>query len=158
MADLPRLWVTHNTTTRIQSPPPPTQPHQCVLTSVYSLTRHSHALARPHADTKKSNTPHNISVQTTTFHCWQPSATIIIHADSHKQTISHPPYHTHLFNKMTITKEMEATEPLLKENPDRFCMFPIHYNSVWEMYKKAEASFWTGADGRASWPPQRCLQ
>jgi ribonucleoside-diphosphate reductase subunit M2 len=35
-------------------------------------------------------------------------------------------------------------EPLLEENPDRFCMFPIKYRDVWEMYKKAEASFWTG--------------
>ena len=24
-------------------------------------------------------------------------------------------------------------------------MFPIQYPQVWEMYKKAEASFWTGA-------------
>lgn len=44
----------------------------------------------------------------------------------------------------TVSKEMEANEPLLRDNPDRFCMFPIHFNSVWEMYKKAEASFWTG--------------
>lgn len=36
-------------------------------------------------------------------------------------------------------------EPLLEDNPDRFCMFPIKYQSIWEMYKKAEASFWTGA-------------
>ena len=35
-------------------------------------------------------------------------------------------------------------EPLLIDNPDRFCMFPIKYRDVWEMYKKAEASFWTG--------------
>lgn len=35
-------------------------------------------------------------------------------------------------------------EPLLVDNPDRFCMFPIKYQEVWEMYKKAEASFWTG--------------
>ena len=27
----------------------------------------------------------------------------------------------------------------------RFTMFPIKYPQVWEMYKKAEASFWTGA-------------
>lgn len=26
----------------------------------------------------------------------------------------------------------------------RFCMFPIKFPSIWEMYKKAEASFWTG--------------
>lgn len=35
-------------------------------------------------------------------------------------------------------------EPILAENHQRFCMFPIKYHSVWEMYKKAEASFWTG--------------
>ncbi|GAA0171083.1 reductase [Lithospermum erythrorhizon] len=34
-------------------------------------------------------------------------------------------------------------EPLLAPNPDRFCMFPIQYPKIWEMYKKAEASFWT---------------
>jgi hypothetical protein len=38
----------------------------------------------------------------------------------------------------------QKSEPLLAENPDRFCMFPIKYHAVWEMYKKAEASFWTG--------------
>jgi hypothetical protein len=27
-------------------------------------------------------------------------------------------------------------------------MFPIKYPAVWEMYKKAEASFWTGACAR----------
>jgi hypothetical protein len=37
-----------------------------------------------------------------------------------------------------------AEEPLLAENPQRFCMFPIKYPEIWEMYKKAEASFWTG--------------
>ena len=37
-------------------------------------------------------------------------------------------------------------EPLLEENPDRFTMFPIKYNKVWEMYKKAEASFWTAEE------------
>ena len=39
---------------------------------------------------------------------------------------------------------IQVAEPLLDENPDRFCMFPIKYREVWEMYKKAEASFWTG--------------
>ena len=37
-------------------------------------------------------------------------------------------------------------EPLLDPNPDRFCMFPITNQPIWEMYKKAEASFWTGED------------
>nr|XP_026694516.1 ribonucleoside-diphosphate reductase subunit M2 isoform X3 [Ciona intestinalis] len=34
-------------------------------------------------------------------------------------------------------------EPLLKENPRRFVIFPIQYHDIWQMYKKAEASFWT---------------
>jgi len=37
-------------------------------------------------------------------------------------------------------------EPLLVSNPDRFCMFPIQYPQIWEMYKKAEASFWTAEE------------
>lgn len=38
----------------------------------------------------------------------------------------------------------EEEEPILKEQKQRFCMFPIRYRQLWEMYKKAEASFWTG--------------
>lgn len=34
-------------------------------------------------------------------------------------------------------------EPLLKENPRRFVVFPIQWPDIWHMYKKAEASFWT---------------
>ncbi|XP_033207516.1 ribonucleoside-diphosphate reductase subunit M2 isoform X2 [Belonocnema kinseyi] len=34
-------------------------------------------------------------------------------------------------------------EPLLKENPRRFVIFPIQWPDIWQMYKKAEASFWT---------------
>ncbi|MCO5597851.1 hypothetical protein L7F22_051936 [Adiantum nelumboides] len=41
---------------------------------------------------------------------------------------------------------IEKPEPLLTENPQRFCMFPIKYPAVWEMYKKAEASFWTAEE------------
>ncbi|KAI7896881.1 ribonucleoside-diphosphate reductase subunit M2 B-like protein [Mucor mucedo] len=34
-------------------------------------------------------------------------------------------------------------EIILKENPRRYCLFPIKYHEIWEFYKKAEASFWT---------------
>ncbi|XP_065164038.1 ribonucleoside-diphosphate reductase subunit M2 [Atheta coriaria] len=34
-------------------------------------------------------------------------------------------------------------EPLLKENPRRFVIFPIQYPDIWAKYKEAEASFWT---------------
>lgn len=37
-------------------------------------------------------------------------------------------------------------EPLLKENPHRFVLFPIEDNEIWQMYKKAEASFWTAEE------------
>ena len=40
--------------------------------------------------------------------------------------------------------EQQQAEPLLVDNPDRFCMFPVKFQDIWEMYKKAEASFWTG--------------
>ncbi|KAF2260371.1 hypothetical protein CC78DRAFT_589885 [Lojkania enalia] len=43
-------------------------------------------------------------------------------------------------------KAEEAHEPLLQENPQRFVLFPIKYHDVWQMYKKAEASFWTAEE------------
>ena len=39
-----------------------------------------------------------------------------------------------------------VAEPLLDANDDRFTMFPIKYGDIWEMYKKAEASFWTAEE------------
>ena len=39
-----------------------------------------------------------------------------------------------------------STEPILKENKDRFVLFPIKHREIWEMYKKAEASFWTAEE------------
>lgn len=37
-------------------------------------------------------------------------------------------------------------EPLLKHNPSRFVIFPIAHDKVWDMYKKAEGSFWTAEE------------
>jgi len=39
-----------------------------------------------------------------------------------------------------------TTEPILKENNDRFVIFPIEHYDIWEFYKKAEASFWTAEE------------
>ena len=41
---------------------------------------------------------------------------------------------------------MELREPILEENKDRFVLFPIKHKEIWEMYKKAEASFWTAEE------------
>ena len=35
-----------------------------------------------------------------------------------------------------------ANEPLLCENEDRYVMFPIQDNDIWQMYKKQEDCFW----------------
>ncbi|KAH7127692.1 ribonucleotide reductase [Dactylonectria macrodidyma] len=43
-------------------------------------------------------------------------------------------------------KTEEMDEPLLQENPQRFVLFPIKYHEIWQMYKKAEASFWTAEE------------
>ena len=41
---------------------------------------------------------------------------------------------------------MQAVEPILQDNKDRFVLFPIKHKEMWEMYKKAEASFWTAEE------------
>ncbi len=40
----------------------------------------------------------------------------------------------------------EIQEPLLTENKNRFVLFPIQHDDIWQMYKKAEASFWTAEE------------
>lgn len=37
-------------------------------------------------------------------------------------------------------------EPLLTENKNRFVLFPIEHDDIWQMYKQAEASFWTAEE------------
>merc|ERR1712130_282253 len=52
-------------------------------------------------------------------------------------------------SKMTI-KDLNK-EPLLSENPSRFVILPIQYNDIWQMYKKAQASFWTVEEVDLQW-------
>lgn len=75
---------------------------------------------------------------------------------AHRTTFAPRVVVSHTHSHRTITKHSAATmgadentenrlaEPLLDPNDDRFTMFPIKYGDIWEMYKKAEASFWTG--------------
>jgi ribonucleoside-diphosphate reductase beta chain len=39
-----------------------------------------------------------------------------------------------------------AIEPILKENLNRFVIFPIKHHDLWDWYKKCEASFWTAEE------------
>lgn len=37
-------------------------------------------------------------------------------------------------------------EPILEENKNRFVLFPIQHDDIWQFYKRAEASFWTAEE------------
>lgn len=41
---------------------------------------------------------------------------------------------------------MAQVEPILQENKNRFVIFPIKHNDIWEFYKSMEASFWTAEE------------
>jgi ribonucleoside-diphosphate reductase beta chain len=45
-----------------------------------------------------------------------------------------------------MNKMSNMNEPILQENKDRFVLFPIKHDIIWQMYKKAEASFWTAEE------------
>jgi len=45
--------------------------------------------------------------------------------------------------KVVKPSQDTSVEPLLKDNPSRFVIFPIQYHDIFQMYKKAVASFWT---------------
>lgn len=51
-----------------------------------------------------------------------------------------------LAKSKTLKEVKTEVEPLLKENPGRFVVFPIKYHDIWQFYKKAEASFWTAEE------------
>lgn len=40
----------------------------------------------------------------------------------------------------------EIKEPLLIDDQKKYVLFPINHTDIWEMYKKAEAQFWTAEE------------
>ncbi|EME26633.1 ribonucleoside-diphosphate reductase subunit M2 [Galdieria sulphuraria] len=61
-------------------------------------------------------------------------------------------HHAHDFSSCVQTESTDCNgsdvyssswEPLLLEDTSRFVLFPIRYRQIWELYKRAEASFWT---------------
>jgi len=46
----------------------------------------------------------------------------------------------------TISKDLDKEEVILQENKNRYVLFPIKYNSMYELYKKAESTFWTASE------------
>lgn len=51
---------------------------------------------------------------------------------------------------ITNTNQSETAvitdEPILMPNKDRFVLFPIQHDDIWQFYKKSEASFWTAEE------------
>ena len=41
---------------------------------------------------------------------------------------------------------MANIEPILQENKNRFVIFPIQHDDLWEWYKKQQACFWTAEE------------
>ena len=79
---------------------------------------------------------------------------ILKHTHSIKTTKHTLPYQKSTSpNSIVAVEAKEATkeestketfvEPLLQEIDNRFVLFPIQHDDVWEYYKKAVASFWT---------------
>ncbi len=40
----------------------------------------------------------------------------------------------------------KSNEPILQDNPNRYVLFPIEHDDIWQWYKKQEASFWTAEE------------
>ena len=55
-------------------------------------------------------------------------------------------WHYSVVQELFCVKKVNFMEPILKENKDRFVLFPIQHKEIWYMYKKAEASFWTAEE------------
>lgn len=45
-----------------------------------------------------------------------------------------------------MKEDYPLPEPILQENPNRFVIFPIQHQGIWEMYKKQEACIWTAEE------------
>ena len=37
-------------------------------------------------------------------------------------------------------------EPILQDNPNRFVLFPIEHDDIWDFYKKSQAAIWTAEE------------
>lgn len=45
-----------------------------------------------------------------------------------------------------LPKDTQILEPILKENPNRFVLFPIQHDDIWQMYKTQQAMIWTAEE------------
>lgn len=43
-------------------------------------------------------------------------------------------------------EELKLREPILQDNPNRFVLFPIQHDDIWQYYKTQEACIWTAEE------------
>lgn len=48
-----------------------------------------------------------------------------------------------MINEVTIATQ---TEPILRDNPGRFVIFPIEHHDIWRFYKLSQSNFWTSEE------------
>lgn len=46
-------------------------------------------------------------------------------------------------NSLATISNSENEEEILRENPNRFTVFPVTYPEIWRHYKQAVSCFWT---------------
>ena len=61
-------------------------------------------------------------------------------------TVEKPPRKTSFGGSANETLNKREIEPLLQPDENRFVMFPIKHNDVWELYQKSVDSFWKAED------------
>ena len=53
----------------------------------------------------------------------------------------------HIGDNFALEEYLEDNfEPLLQENPNRFTVFPLKYDNLWQLYKKSQMSNWTAEE------------
>lgn len=48
--------------------------------------------------------------------------------------------------RVLTQEELLEREPILQDNPNRFVIFPIQHDDIWQAYKTQEACFWTAEE------------
>ncbi|KAF3821945.1 hypothetical protein GH733_007319 [Mirounga leonina] len=70
-----------------------------------------------------------------------PSGTRVLAGKTARRTFQEP-----AGPKAKVLGPRVEDEPLLRENPRRFVIFPVEYLDIWQMDEKAEACFWTAEE------------
>jgi ribonucleoside-diphosphate reductase beta chain len=66
--------------------------------------------------------------------------------ESNQELFSAAPESGQIAIDAVLPENTTVSEPILEDNPNRFVLFPIVHDDIWNFYKKSEASFWTAEE------------